>query len=977
MRSLKAQVGILVALSGSVLALDPAKTLTQYTRTVWRQEQGLPQDTVRAITQTQDGFLWLGTNEGLVRFDGYDFVTFTKSDGSLPGNTVAKLCVDRNGDLWIGTFDGLARYSKGIFKVFTAKDGLPPGSVTALTEDHHGAIWLAAGGIVSRYENGKFTNFPKASVDPITPGRVIYASRDNGIWVGGKGGVAKLSGDRFIPFYAKDLSGNIVTSILEDARGLWIGGTKGIVLVRPDGGTQRYTARDGLPGDFVLAMREDRAGNLWIGTSVGLSRFQNGRFTTFPAETKEDRDLVWALFEDREGDLWVGTNSSVTRLRDDLFTTYGQPEGLPSDEPFVVHQDTSQRIWFGYHDSGLVQLEPGKTRRFGTSEGLSNNEVYNIRDDPNGDLLIGSKGGLDRLRAGKFSHYVVPNPETRSVYDALVDRHGHLWAANSMGVFEFDGSQWHSIASGFGVSLLEAPDGTIWAALLHTGLWKIENTLGAEKRTRRFTTKDGLGSNELRSLYAEPDGTLWVGTFGGGLSLFRNGAFHNFTARDGLLSDNVSHIEDDGLGYLWLSTTRGICRIAKRELRDFAAGKIRELKPDNYGVADGLRSAQCAPAVPAAGGGARTSDGRLWFPTGRGVAMIDSRTVSKNTAVIVPFTNISEIIVDGHATNPAAFTSFKPGTGNVQFRYTGLYLGAPERLRYSYKLEGLDRDWTPAESRREITYNSLPPGRYNFRVQAILLKGGSSESRFAFEVQPHIYQTRWFYALCSVSLLGGVYGLYYIRLKRVQSRFVLVAKERTRMAREIHDTLAQGLIGISHQLDALSMKLREDVDLAQQHLDLARKMARHSLTEARRSVFDLRSSEFEKKDLPATLVTSAPLWAAGSRVEVKVEVAEVLQPLPADVEQNMLRIAQEAVANAVRHAKASVILVQLEIAGRVLRLRVKDNGQGFRPSDAFSLFAGHFGILGMRERTERLGGEFALSSDLGSGTLVEVKVPLA
>src|SRR6185503_16409012 len=191
------------------------------------------------------------------------------------------------------------------------------------------------------------------------------------------------------------------------------------------------------------------------------------------------------------------------------------------------------------------------------------------------------------------------------------------------------------------------------------------------------------------------------------------------------LSDNVSHIEDDGLGYLWLSTTRGICRIAKRELRDFAAGKIRELKPDNYGVADGLRSAQCAPAVPAAGGGARTSDGRLWFPTGRGVAMIDSRTVSKNTAVIVPFTNISEIIVDGHATNPAAFTSFKPGTGNVQFRYTGLYLGAPERLRYSYKLEGLDRDWTPAESRREITYNSLPPGRYNFRVQAILLKGGS------------------------------------------------------------------------------------------------------------------------------------------------------------------------------------------------------------------------------------------------------------
>jgi hypothetical protein len=400
------------------------------------------------------------------------------------------------------------------------------------------------------------------------------------------------------------------------------------------------------------------------------------------------------------------------------------------------------------------------------------------------------------------------------------------------------------------------------------------------------------------------------------------------------------------------------------------------LKPDNYGVADGLRSAQVAPAVPAAGGGTRTRDGRLWFTTGRGVAMVDPRTVPANTSSIAPFTNISEVIVDGRPANPAASASFKPGTGNVQFRYTGLYLSAPERLRYSYKLEGLDREWTPADTRRVITYNPLPPGHYNFRVQAMLPKGGSTETQFAFEVQPHFYQTGWFYALCAVCALGAAYGLYYIRLKRVQSGLALVANERTRMAREIHDTLAQGLIGISHQLDALDMKLHEDTDLAQQHLDLARKMARHSLTEARRSVFDLRSSELEKKDLFTTLVVSAPLWAAGSRVEVKVEVGQFLRPLPADVEQNLLRIAQEAVANAVRHAKATVILVQLEMADRMLQLRVKDNGQGFQPNGPFSIVAGHFGIVGMRERTQRLGGEFELLSDPLSGTSVEVKVPL-
>ena len=438
-------------------------------------------------------------NEGLVRFDGYDFVTFTKADGSLPGNTVAKLCVDRNGDLWIGTFDGLARYSKGKFKVFTLQDGLPPGSVTALTESHDGAIWLAAGGIVSKYQNGRFTNFPKEAVDPITPGRVIFADHLNQIWVGGKGGIAKLTGSRFTPNYKKELSGNIITSMLEDSQGFWIGGNKGLVQVKPDGSVGRYTAHDGLPGDFVLAMRSDRAGNLWLGTSVGLSRFQNGNFTNFPTENKEDQDLVWSIFEDREGDLWVGTNSSVSRLRDDLFTTYGYTEGLPNDEPFIVHQDLSKRIWFGYHNSGVVHFGAGNSRSYKTTNGLASNEVYNIRDDPNGDLLIGSKGGLDRLHTGKFSHYFVPNPETKSVYDALVDRHGKLWAANSQGIYVLDGPDWRFIAPGVGVSLLETSDGTIWAALLHTGLWKIENRQSGERRTRRFTTKDGLGNNELRA----------------------------------------------------------------------------------------------------------------------------------------------------------------------------------------------------------------------------------------------------------------------------------------------------------------------------------------------------------------------------------------------------------------------------------------------------------------------------------------------
>jgi signal transduction histidine kinase len=389
-----------------------------------------------------------------------------------------------------------------------------------------------------------------------------------------------------------------------------------------------------------------------------------------------------------------------------------------------------------------------------------------------------------------------------------------------------------------------------------------------------------------------------------------------------------------------------------------------------------LRSAQVSPAVPASGGGTHTSDGRLWFTTGAGVAVIDPRAARKSWPDTPPLISVDEVIVDGRRVGSTARQKFRPGTRHVQFRFTGVYMRSPERVRYTYKLEGLDSDWTAADERRTVNFNPLPPGTYNFRVRALLPEGAFTEAHFAFAVQPYAYQTRWLFALAGLSALGALYGIYYFRLRHVQGRLALVSQERTRMAREIHDTLAQGLIGISHQLDASVMTLREDVDLAQQHLDLARKMARHSLKDARRSVFDLRSSELEKKDLPATLHASAKGWAAGSRVEVKVETTRIGTALPADVEQNLLRIAQEAVANAVRHAKATMILVQLEVEDRSLKLRVKDDGQGFHPSTTHSLVAGHFGILGMQERAERLGGVFGLESRPGSGTLVEVLIPL-
>jgi signal transduction histidine kinase/ligand-binding sensor domain-containing protein len=975
----------LLAFPADLASLSANKSLTQYTQTVWTQAQGLPQDTIRAIAQTQDGYLWLGTDEGLVRFDGYEFVTYTKADGSLPSDDVIALTVGRSGTLWIGTSDGLSRYSNRQFKNFTVKDGLPGRGINSLVEDQAGVLWMASGGFLCQFEDGRFKTYPKQSLAPIETVHVVYEDVQQQLWVGGAGGVVKRVGDRFsVVLGSNDLRGDFINAILRDSVGLWVAGYKGIVLVRPDGGVKRFDISDGLPDNLVRALCEDRAGNVWAGTNGGLSRIENGRFVSSLPDKKDGSDWIWSLFEDREGDLWVGMNSALSRFRDDPFLVYGRAEGLPSEQPTVVHQDARGEIWVGYHDGGLLALNRRKV--FTTRDGLASNEIFAIRQSRNRDLLIGTRRGLSRMHDGRFLNYPYPPPNPlgpRIVYDVLEDSSGHLWIASVHGVHEWDRTHWRAaieikarIPTSYPVALAEGRDGSIWAGTLGAVLWLVRDGRNPAAGARVYATADQIGNGQVRSLYPDSDGTLWIGTFGGGLSALRDGVFHRWGMRDGLLSNNISHVEDDHKGNLWLSTTRGICRISKQQLRDFSAGKIHVLTPRNYGIEDGLRSAQCAPGFPAGGGGTRTRDGHLWFPTSRGLAIIDPNAVTLKT-VPTPISRITEVSADGRVLDFSGIPRLKPSTGRVEFRFTGIDLSTPELVRYSTRLEGLDSAWIPADHRRVVTYNHLPHGHYQFLVQAGLPGGSKSESQFAFEVLPHFYETEWFYLLCAASVLAGIYSIYQLRLRQINRGFALVLEERGRLAREIHDTLAQGFVGISSQLDALAIKLDGDPAVARQNLDLARKMARYSLTEARRSVMDLRTSELEQQDLPAALETSARHWVAGSSVDVRVDVSGVSQKIPEDLEQNLLRIAQEAVANALKHARARIIWVELEAEDCALRLRVKDDGRGFEPSGAFSITAGHFGILGMQERAKRVGGKFDLTSSPGSGTQVEVRVPFA
>ncbi len=949
----------------------------QYTRTVWTQAQGLPQDSVSTIAQTPDGYLWLGTREGLVRFDGYDFVTRTKSQEGLPGNSILSLHAGRSGTLWIGTNEGLASYKDGHFRTHGRAEGVPASSVTSLAEDTDGSLWLVVVGTLMHLRNGKVQTIPSSDLASVTSPRRVYIDPEETLWVAGVGGVARRTEEGFIPVLgAKELGEILIVAIRNTKDGLWLGSVNGLVLYKPDHTLIRYSTKQGLPDNHIRELAVDHDDNIWVATYSGLSRFHNGRFSTPPSGGPEYRGTVWAIMEDRERNIWAGTQGALYRLRDAPFVTYGTPEGFPSNAPMAVHEDSQGRIWIGYRDGGLVQFRPGDLRPITTREGLPSNEIHRIREGPNGELLLVGAGGLSRFYQGRIMTYTLSDPAGRSILsDALIDSRGELWVAAPSGVFRYRHDTWQpAIPSGtdpthVALVLSEAPDHSVWAGTYLGALWRID---GEDARLVK-EYDDGLGASQIRSLSWDSEKTLWIGSFDGGLTRYRDGVFHRFHASDGLLSDNIAHVNDDQQGNLWLSTTKGICRVSKQQLDDLAAGRIKRLTPTNYGTGQGLRSTQMAQSYPAGGGGTRGRDGRLWFTSANGVVVVNPVDLVEEHHT-VPMTHITGVVVDGHSLTSE---TLDPSARRIEFNFVGIQLSAPESLQYSYKLEGLEPEWSPAGAERQVSYNNLTRGDYRFWVKAIDPGGRTSTAQYAFTVSPHIYETPLFLMLASLLAAFALYGGYRLRLAQVQARFGIVVAERARLAREIHDTLAQGFVGISHQLDTLASRLDDDPAVVREQLDLARRMTRHSLTEARRSIMDLRLTELQEQKLPQALSMAAPRWIAGQPVRVELDVEGFDLELPVDLEQNLFRIAQESFANAIKHARPNTVRLMLRSAGGAVLLTIVDDGVGFDTSKTFANLGGHLGIIGMRERAGRFGGTLHVISEVGAGTRVEVRIPHA
>jgi len=909
-------------------ALDDSKPLTTYSRQSWQTGNGLPQNSVHAILQAHDGYIWLATEGGLVRLDGLKFRVYdTQNTPALRSNTVRSLLEDRGGALWIGTADGLARYDQSKFQTFGRTDGLPSNSVLSLYEDSAGKLSAITSDGVAAYAHGRFQPSP---------------------------------------------SGEGPEILLHDRLGrIWTRSANAVV-VDDHGQITTYTTKEGLPSSRVTIAYEDREASIWIGTDAGLARIRNGKIERFPANDPLSSDIVLSAYEDREGNLWLGTETDgLYVLRDQKFAMYTSREGLAGDLARSIFQDRAGVVWVGTNE-GLNRFLDGPFLSITAKDGLSSNTILGLAEDAEGHLLAGTPDGLNIIGARQIRVITtadgLADDFVRSVYK---DSDGSIWVGTRRGLsHRVHGTfQTYSQADGLGSDFVGALAGgserSLWIGTLG-GLTRF-----AGRKFKNYTTADGLGSNVITALHEDGDGSVWIGTQGGGLNRFANGKISRH-ARIGL-PDTIYGILEDGERNLWISSKTGIFR-AKRE----AGGGLLITQ---YGTADGLRVSECSEGGhPAAW---RNRDGSLWFSTVKGVAVIDARTAERKTPappVVLESFSIDDQTFDSATGAPR---DIAPGHSRFSFEYAGLTFYSPQRARFRYRLEGFDRGWIDAGTRRVAYYTNLRPGQYRFRVSARAYDGewSEQEASLAFRLRPHFYQTYWFYLLLALLFSAAGYEVYRWRLRQVEAQFQAVLAERNRIAREIHDTLAQGFVAVSVQLELLNRRLTEAPSAVKELIEQTRELVRNGLAEARRSIWDLRAQASENQtdgtdDFASKLSKVAAQVTARTALKVRLDVAGAYRALPDKVENEMLRIAQEAVTNVVRHAAAQHVDIRLEFDERKVKMTIADDGKGFDGSARFSAANGHYGLQGMRERAEQIGADLMVGNAPGGGTRVVVEAPI-
>jgi signal transduction histidine kinase/ligand-binding sensor domain-containing protein len=975
----------LLALPEPARALDPQRALTQAFLRKWQFPQGLPQATIFTIRQTSDRYLWLGTQAGLYRFDG---IRFSAAPGggavALQNLWITDLCEDREHNLWVATNDsGVVRLHDGAAVRHGLDSGLPSEHVRCLLLDRHDDLWAGTEEGVARWSRGgnSFSAYRREQGLPVQDVRAICETADGALWFAGDSEQLSVwDGSAFTPrSLAAVSSRGSVHALLGALDGsVWVGTTSGLVQVTADH-ENRIARRDGLADDEIECLAQSGDGTVWVGTRDGISRVLGDEIESFRTRDGLSQSTVYTLCEDHEGGLWVGTKHGLNQFIDRLTIPVTASEGLPSNDTGSILEDRAGTVWVGTLGKGLARYDGRRcVSALSSREGLPGDTIVALADGGSDGLWVGTERGLCRVRAGRVEQtFTTVQGLPSDVISCLChDDAGVLWAGTAAGLVRLDADRFLQPEGDSDslrlpvLALINRGSAGLVVATEEGRLFRC-----SENRLRPLP-HDGELRNDVDAFYADQDSLLWMGTQGGGLVMLDGTATRRFTVKDGLYDDEVFGIVGDDEDRLWIACSRGIFSVGRAELRQFAEGKIGRLKCNPFSPTEAQRTLECQNSVQPVLWKMR--DGRIWFSTIHGVIIIDPAHVRR--ALPPPAVVVEEAYVNGQEVNPARIERLPPGGANVYFRYTALSLASPARITFRHKLEGFDKDWIDAGSRREAFYTNLPPGNYKFHVSAANLDAPWSEADqpVEFTLQPRFYQTRWFIPLivAVVAVLGGAAAR--LRVLQVKARMNAVLAERSRIARELHDTLIQGFSGVTMQMQGLAGRLQ--VSPERKTLEEIIQDAGYCLSEARRSVGGLRADAgngpSQQTGLAAAVAQAARQLTETRDVRLALRLAPTPENLPADVEYNVLRIAQEAITNAVRHSGAGTIEVTLASTPEQLSLMVYDDGAGFSMNGREHTEPGHYGLIGMRERAAQIQGKLLVESAPGAGTTVQFELPL-
>ena len=995
------RAGILMAAllvcCGCALALDPSLDISQYAHTAWTFRDGFSTGNIFSMAQTPDGYLWLGGEFGLFRFDGVRAVSWQPPAGqALPEKFAFQMVGARDGTLWIGTFSGLASWD-GV--KLTRHPEFAERFVQSLFADHEGTVWAATKAGVGSYARlcAMRRGSSQCFGDDGSLGKAVWTiseDRSGVLWIGADSGIWrwKPGPPRREAAEPRDISG-----LEEMESGHILGSTFGGGLIqledRLGAHPMPYPMRPPIGWTRPLAGRElnankllrDRNGGLWIGTMEhGLVHLHNGRTDVFTKSDGLSGDIVNCLFEDWEGNVWVCTTGGIDRFREFAVTTISSREGLSSDAVVSVLGDRDGSVWIGTRQ-GLTRWTNGQTSIFRKANGLPGDFVESLFQDAAGRLWLYAAGELAYFNGNRFITLprAVPGEEAHSITG---DSEGNLWLAGNEGLYRIreghvvEKLPWPALGESERAKVIVADRGGIWVSF-----WGTRAVSYFKDGVLRalYRSADGLGKGRIADLQLDGDGALWVATEEGGLSRIKDGHIATLTTANGLPCDSIHGSIQDNDRSLWLYTACGLVRITRTELNAWIADPRHRVVTAVLDAADGVRLRALSPSSfsPVA---ARSRDGRLWFVTGDSVQVVDPRHLPYND--LPPPVYIEQVTADGKTYDATKGLRLPPHVRYLAIDYTALSLVAPEKVRFRYKLEDEDKDWREVVNKREVQYTNLAPKHYRFRVLACNNSGVWNEqgASLEFVIPPAWYQTDWFRAACLAAFALLLWALYWLRVRQLAYQFNLRLEERvserTRIARDLHDTLLQSFQALLPRLQAAIYKLPDNAVESRKTLEVAVDQASEAITEGRNAVQGLRASTVEKNDLALAIRTVGEELAAAdnsqSSPEFNVVVEGASRELHPILRDEMYRLAAEALRNAFRHAAAQSVEVEIRYDEKHFRLRVRDDGKGIR--DEFLRgegCEGHYGLSGMKERAELVGGQLTIWSEVDNGTEIELVIP--